>query len=141
MFFRTVIAGRRYQSFQLLYLLGCRCAFIEMQPVIWQHQLKISIFTVILPLFHKEQSKRFILSTVVCLLHNTVCSYPLLQEDSICLKKSKGIVSILETAIAVAFFSKKVLVCSYSYLRYSCSNFYLNNIVWNAGKHLHPLIF
>lgn len=109
MFFRTVIAGRRYQSFQLLYLLGCRCAFIEMQPVIWQHQLKISIFTVILPLFHKEQSKRFILSTVVCLLHNTVCSYPLLQEDSICLKKSKGIVSILETAIAVAFFQKKCL--------------------------------
>ena len=109
MFFRTVIAGRRYQSSQLLYLLGCRCAFIEMQPVIWQHQLKISIFTVILPLFHKEQSKRFILSTVVCLLHNTVCSYPLLQEDSICLKKSKGIVSILETAIAVAFFQKKCL--------------------------------
>ena len=42
MFFRKVIATRRYQSFQLLYLLGCRCVFIEMQSVIWWHEFLLS---------------------------------------------------------------------------------------------------
>ena len=41
MFFRKVIETRKYQSFQLLYLLGCRRVFIEMQSVIWRHEFAL----------------------------------------------------------------------------------------------------